>query len=159
MVELKATSAENIITVRDREIAKLRAALEESENKYYDMGFNDVKTSAEPIMFENRKYGFEEGWMAAKTAMRLPKGSPFQNPEQIPYPEPPMPTTQNPTTTKAEDKDTPSMRELVEAIDSQAELIDLEITSNPSIVLTSSQPHLKEPNAQPPMNLNPIQPK
>lgn len=64
--------------------------------------------------------------------------SPFRNPNQILYPEPPSPTTQNPTTTEDEDEDTLSMRKLVEAIDSHAELIDLEITSNPGIVLIST---------------------
>lgn len=120
------------------------------------MGFNDAETSVEPVMFENRKNGFGEGWMAVVTTIRLPEDSPFRKPEQIPYLEPPLPTTQNPTTIKSEDEDTPSMRELVEAIDSHAELIDLEITSNPSIIPTSVQPHPEDPSAQPPVNLSPI---
>lgn len=110
--------AKSIITTRDKEIAKLKAALKESENKYYNMGFNDAENLAEPIMFENRKYGFGEGWMA----MGLPKDSPFRNPDQIPYSKPPLPTTQNPTEAKYED--TLSMRKLVQAIDSHTELID-----------------------------------
>ena len=43
----------SIITARDKEIAKLKAALEESENKYYNMGFNDAENSVDPIMFKN----------------------------------------------------------------------------------------------------------
>ena len=77
-------------------------------------------------------------------AMGVPKDSPLRNPNQIPYPESPPPTTQNPT--EAEDEDTPSMRELVQAIDSHAELIDLEITSNPSVVPTTAQPQPADPN-------------
>ena len=77
-------------------------------------------------------------------AMGVPKDSPLRNPNQIPYPKPPPPTTQNPT--EAEDEDTPSMRELVQAIDSHAELIDLEITSNPSVVPTTAQPQPADPN-------------
>ena len=44
-------------------------------------------------MFENRKYRFSEGWMVAVTAIGLTKDSPFRNPNQIPYSEPPPPTT------------------------------------------------------------------
>ena len=50
------------------------------------------------------------------------------------------------------------MRELVQAIDSHAELNDLEITSNPSIVPTLAKPQPEDPSAQPPMNLSPVQP-
>lgn len=70
-----------IITTRDKEIAELKAILEESENKYYNMGFNDAENSAEPVMFENRKYWFREGWMAVVTAIGLPEDSPFRNPD------------------------------------------------------------------------------
>nr|POE97561.1 hypothetical protein CFP56_17080 [Quercus suber] len=105
------------------------------------MGFNDVENSVEPIMFQNRNYRFDEGWMAAVTAIGLPEVSPFRNPDQIPYLEPPPPPTRNPT--EAEDEDTSSMRKLVQATDSHAELIDLEITSNPSIVPTSANPNQK----------------
>ena len=50
------------------------------------------------------------------------------------------------------------MRELVQAIDSHAELIDLEITSNPSVVPITAQPQSANPNIQPLVNLNPVQP-
>lgn len=137
-VELRVAKAECIVTAWDKEIAKLKAALEESENKYYNMGLNDAENSAKPIMSENRKYGFGEGWMDAMATMGLPKYSLLRNPDQIPYLKPPPPTTQNPT--EAEDDDTPSMWELVEAIDSHAKLIDLEITSNPNLIPTLAQP-------------------
>lgn len=149
--------AKSIITTRDKEIANLKAALKESENKYYNIGFNDAENSAKSVMFENRNYGFGEGWMATVTTIGLLEDSPFRNPDQIPYPKPPPPPTQNPT--EVEDEDTLSMRELVQAIDSYAEMNDLEITSNPSIVPTSTQPQPKDPSAQPLMNLNPVQPE
>ena len=63
----------SIITARDKEIAKLKAALEESENKYYNMGFNDAENSVDLIMFKNQKYGFSEGWLAAVMAMGVPE--------------------------------------------------------------------------------------
>ena len=73
--------AESIIIARDKEIVELKAALEESENKYYNMGFNDAENFAKLVMFENKKYGFGEGWMAAETAMGLPEDSPFRSPD------------------------------------------------------------------------------
>ena len=86
-------STKSIITTRDKEIAELKAALEESENKYYNMRFNDAENLAEPVMFENRNYGFNEGWMAVVIAMELLEDSLFRNPNQIPYSEPPPPLT------------------------------------------------------------------
>ena len=85
--------AKSIITARDKEISELKVALEERKNKYYNIGFNNAKNWVKPIMFENRKYWFGEGWMVAVTAMGLTKDSPFRNPNQIPYSEPPPPTT------------------------------------------------------------------
>jgi len=55
------------------------------------MGFNDVENSAKPVMFKNRKFGFGKGWMAVVSAMGLHEDSPFRNPDQIPYSEPPCP--------------------------------------------------------------------
>ena len=121
--KLRVTGAKRIITARDKEIAELKAALKESENKYYNMGFNDAENSTKPIMFGNQKYGLGEGWLAIVIAMGVLEDSPLRNPDQIPYPEPALPTTQNPT--EAEDKDTQSMKELVQAIDSLTELINL----------------------------------
>ena len=126
------------------------------EHYYYNMGFNDAENSVELVMFENRKYGFGEGWLATEMAMGVPKDSPFRNPDQIPYPEPPPTTTQKPT--EAEEEDAPSMRELVQAIDSHAELIDLEITSNPNVVPTTAQPQPADLNIQPLVNFAPVQP-
>ncbi|KAK9986297.1 hypothetical protein SO802_031248 [Lithocarpus litseifolius] len=82
--ELRVACAESIITARDKEIVELKVALEESENKYYNMGFNDVENSAEPVM------GL--GWMATVTAIGLLEDSLFRNLDQIPYLEQPPPT-------------------------------------------------------------------
>lgn len=149
-IELRLVEAESIISARDKEIAKLKAALEESENKWYNMGFADTKNSAKLVMFQSRKYRFEEGWMAAVLAMGVPEDSPFRDADQIPYPEPPLPA-QNPT--NADEEDTLSMRELVQEIDTHTELIDLEITSDPILckvlfnlsfmTLMSSQPWMR----------------
>lgn len=73
--------AESIVTALDKEIVELKVALEERENKYYNMDFNNAENSTEPVMFKNRKYGFGERWMAAVAAIGLPKASPFRNPD------------------------------------------------------------------------------
>ena len=71
---------------------------------------------------------FEEGWLATLQAMEVPKDSPLRNPDQIPFPNP-SPTTQNPSDA-VDEEETPNMRELVRAIDSHMELVDLEVTNN-----------------------------
>lgn len=106
-VELWVADSGSIISAKDKEIAELKATLEESENKYYNMGFNDAENSVEPIMFEAWKHGFSKGWLAVM-AMGVPEDSPLRDPDQIPYPE--SPPTQNPY--EAEDEDTPKMREI-----------------------------------------------
>ena len=63
--------------------------------------------------------------------------SPLRNPKQIPYPEPLSPVL-NLTGIKKEEN-APSMRELVQEIDSYMELVDLKITSNLSVVPNLTQ--------------------
>ena len=55
------------------------------------------------------------------------KDSPVRNPKQIPYPTPPPHVQSQVDVT---DEDTPNMRELVRAIDTHVESVDLEVTSN-----------------------------
>ena len=90
----------------------------------------------------------------------------LRNPKQIPFPKPPPPVQQNPTSAK-EEEDTPSMRELVEEIDSHVELVDLEITSNPNVMLdlvpsqfpdSTTLPTVDTALTQPAMGAAPAQP-
>ena len=60
--------------------------------------------------------------------MRVPKDSPLRNLEQIPYPAPPPPVQSQ--TDAANEEDTPSMRELVKAIDAH---VESEVTSQANI--------------------------
>ena len=46
----------------------------------------------------------------------------------------------------------------MQAIDSHAKLINLEITSNPNAMHSSAQPQLPDSIVQPPMYVTPIQP-
>ena len=64
--------------------------------------------------------------------MGVANDSLLRNLKKIPFPKPPPPVQQNPTGAK-EEEDTPSMRELVEEIDSHVELVDLEIINNPNV--------------------------
>lgn len=117
------TDAENVISARDKEIADLEVVLTKSKDKFYNMGFTDVENSSELVMFQSRRF-------AAVSAMGLLEDSLFRNAEKIPYLGPPFPPVQN--LTRAKDEDSQSIRALVEEIDAHAELIDLEISSDPN---------------------------
>lgn len=58
-------------------MANLKVVVEESENKFYNLGFANAENSSEPIMFQSRRYGFNEGWMVTVTA----PGLGFPNPD------------------------------------------------------------------------------
>ena len=66
--------------------------------------------------------------MAALQAMGVLEDSPLRNPDQVPFPNP-SPPVQNPSNA-ADEEETPSIKELVQTIDSYVELVDLEVTSN-----------------------------
>lgn len=69
--------------------------------------------------------------MATVNALGLPKESAFRDTEQVPYPEKLLcPSIQ--TTTQNKEKDSLSTRELVEKIDSYAEVIELDTSINPT---------------------------
>ena len=50
-VELRLARAKSINSAKDKEIVKLKATLEESENKWYNVGFVDIKNSVESVVF------------------------------------------------------------------------------------------------------------
>ena len=60
-MKLKLAKAESLILARDKEVADLKAALEVSEDKFYDMGFADAENSCEQVVFQSRQYEFGEG--------------------------------------------------------------------------------------------------
>lgn len=60
--------------------------------------------------------------------MGVPKDSSLRNSEQIPYPALPPPIQSQ--ADAADEEDTPSLRELVQAIDAHVEIVDLEVTGN-----------------------------
>ena len=111
------------------ELADLKAALEACENKWYNEGFADAENSAESVVRQAPTLGLEEGWLAALQAMGVPEDSPLRNPNQIPFPN--LPTAEHNQLRVIDEEETTSMRELVEAIDSHVEPVDLEVTSIP----------------------------
>ena len=66
--------------------------------------------------------------MVALQAMGVLEDSPLRNLVQIPYPAPLLPIQSQ--AGAADEKDTPSMRELVRVINDYAENVDLEVTRN-----------------------------
>lgn len=60
------------------------------EKLFHNMGYKDAKNSADAVVLQARKFGFEEGWMVAVNAISLPDSSPFRDPDQIPLPDDPL---------------------------------------------------------------------
>ena len=127
-VELKLVEVASLNLAQADKIVDLKVALEAFETKWYNEGFADVENSVEPIVHQARSHGFEEGWLADFQAMGVPEDSPLRNLAQIPYPAPPPPVQSQ--VGVADEEDTPSMRELVRAIDNHAKNVDLKVTSN-----------------------------
>lgn len=108
----------------------------------------DLLTPKTPRAHHAQRYRIGEGWVAIVNTLGLPKNSPFRDPEQIPYPEPLLPSpVQDPAHSKEEDS--LILRELVEEIDSNAKVIELDIPSNPTIGEGQTPPsNLPNPNPQ-----------
>ena len=136
--ELKLTEVKSLNLAQANEIANLKGAFETCEEKWYNEGFANAENSVEPIAYQAWRHWFGGGWMAALQAIGVPDDSLLKNLEQIPFLEP-SPPVQNPSDADDEE-DTPSMRELVYAIDSRVELVDLEVTSNLNDALHGPQP-------------------
>ena len=105
--------------------------MEAYEQKWYNEGFADAEQSAEPVVAQARKLGFEAEWFAALQALGVPEDSPLRDPGQIPFPS--LVTAVQDPPAAAEEEETASMRELVEQIDAHAELDEMEATSIPTV--------------------------
>ena len=82
----------------------------------------------EPVVHQAQTHGFGEGWLTALQAMAVAKDSPLRNLKQILYPAPVLLVQSQ--ANAADEEETLSMRELVHAIDTHVEMVDLEVTSN-----------------------------
>ena len=128
-VQLQLATSESLKTAQGEEVTALKAALDACESKWYDEGFADAENSAEPVIRQAHKLGFEEGWLAALRAAGVPEDSPLRNLAEIPFPAQAAPAQAAPLV--IDEEETSSMRALVEAIDSHAEPAGLEVTSDP----------------------------
>ena len=162
--ELKLAKARSLNLAHANELADLKATLEACENKWYNKGFADAENSSKPVIRQAQKLGFKKGWLATLQAMRVPKDSILRN--QIPFLNP-FPTIQNPSNT-VDEEETPNIRELVQAIDSHVELVDLKVTSNlrasnqpnENVQLQLSQPRVSQnnhPRTQPCSSMSTLQ--
>ena len=86
--DVKLVEAISLNTFQAEELTDLRAALEAYEQKWYNKGFADAEKSAEPVVAQVRKLGFEAGWFAALQALGVSEDSPLRDPSQIPFPSP-----------------------------------------------------------------------
>ena len=129
--ELKLAKAESLNLAQADEISNLKVALDASEEKGYNEGFTDAENSVKSVVHQAWHHGFGEGWLAALQAIGVGEDSPLRNLEQIPYPAlPPLVQSQAGGQASAADKEeTLSMRELVHAIDTHVEMVDLKVTS------------------------------
>ena len=103
--------------------------MEACEEKWYNEGFVDVENSAEPVVNQARRLGFEAGWFVALQVVGVLEDYPLRDPNQIPFPIS-TPTVQNPPMPIDKEKTT-SMRELVEQINAHVELDDMKAASIP----------------------------
>ena len=107
-----------------------QAEEEACEEKWYNEGFVDAENSAEPIVNQARRLGFEAGWFTALQILGVPEDFPLRDPNQIPFSSLTA-AAQNPLV-PIDEEETISMRELVEQIDAHAEPDETEATSIPS---------------------------
>lgn len=154
--ERKLAEVKILNLAQANEIAELKAALEACENKWYNADFADVENSVEPNLLPITVTWVQRWMDGCSASVGVFDDSPLRNPKQIPYSEPPSPVL-NLTGIKKEEN-APSMRELVQEIDSYMELVDLKITSNLSVVPNLTQSQLPDSIAQPSMEMTLIQP-
>ena len=110
--DLNLAKAVSLNVTLSEEVADLLATLKACESKWYDEGFADAKNGVEPIVMQAWQLSFQDGWMAALQALRVPEDSPLRGPGQIPIPNF-APVTQNPAGPNDEEE-MDNLRELVE---------------------------------------------
>lgn len=89
--KLKLAKAESLTLAQAEEVSDLKATLEACEYKWCNKGFTDMENSVELVIRQAQRLSFEEGWLVALQAMRVPKDSPLRNPSQIPFSDPVSP--------------------------------------------------------------------
>lgn len=87
--ELKLAEIASLLSTLDKELTDLKRMAKARKQAYYNKGFKDTENSVRPVIFQARKFGFMEGWMAAVNVIGLPENSPFRSADQVPLPEDP----------------------------------------------------------------------
>ena len=77
-VELKLSKTASVLIARNKEFTDYEGGEKARKQNYYNKGFKHAEDSAGPVIFQARKFGFQEGWMAAVNAIGLPKESLFR---------------------------------------------------------------------------------
>ena len=129
-IDVKLAEVISLNTAQIEELVDLRVTLEACEEKWYDKGFADAENFVEPVVNQAHKVGFKAEWLAALQVLGVPKDSPLRDPGQIPFPSLAV-AMQNPPV-PIEEKETASMRVLVEQINAHTKPDDTEATSIPN---------------------------
>ena len=82
--EVKLVKVSSIVSTRDKELANLKETMKNCEQVFYNMGLKDVENLVGAIVFQARKFGFAEGWMAVVNSIGLPDTSPFRDAIKFP---------------------------------------------------------------------------
>lgn len=69
--ELELIETANVLSVRDKEFVDYKGREKAWKQTYYNEGFKDAENSAGLVIFQARKFGFIEGWMAAVNIDRV----------------------------------------------------------------------------------------
>lgn len=87
--ELKLAEIASLLSTLDKELTDLKRMAKARKQAYYNKGFKDTENSVRLVIFQARKFGFMEGWMAAVNVVGLPENSPFRSADQVSLPEDP----------------------------------------------------------------------
>ena len=87
--KIKLAEATSIVSGREKELANLKETMKICKQVFYNMGFKDTENLAGAVIFQDRRFGFSEGWMAAINAISLPESSAFSDLNQKPLPNDP----------------------------------------------------------------------
>ena len=87
-IELKLVKAKSLTLAQADEIVDLKAALDASKERGYNLGFADAEYSMEPIILQAWHHGFGEGWLATLQMMGVAEDSllPSRSLTQLPPP-------------------------------------------------------------------------
>ena len=120
--DTKLAQALSVIMTQNTELGDLKRMLDEANQNFYDMGFDDAECSAAIIIKEAQVTGFTEGWV------------PLTN--VIPLLEPSQRDSSNIPLLVFPEDDGPSFQHILEEIESHAADANVVIVENPNLPAT-----------------------